>query len=183
MFYESNIHVIGKTNDVKVKETNVLYDATNAPIKSQPPVQDERQAIMERIAAIQAEIAKKKGETTVEEKKEVRATGAEGKKNHRAVKPQAGRKYVLLSKSLADWGKVPQQQKDLATILADAFAPNVEVEEAEVFAKVTEGAAKYPSLAGSVQHPTYLLAYYRGFDKKDSQYGSFIKRNFLQVKG
>jgi hypothetical protein len=103
-------------------------------------------------------------------------------KNHRAVKPQAGRKYVLLTKSLASWGKVPQQQADIAALLAESMEPGVPWTEEEVFSLVTEYAKEYQSLAKSVQHPTYLLAYYRGL-KNDGKHAGFVGRDFLQVVG
>jgi hypothetical protein len=105
------------------------------------------------------------------------------KKNHAMPKAQAGRKYVLLSKSLANWGKVPQQQQDLATILASNFEVGVEVAEDEVFAKVVEHASSYPSLASSVQNPAYVMKYYLGLDKRDGRHAGFIRRGFVQVRG
>ena len=165
MFYET--HIFGQT-PVQVKEVVV----------------DEKQKIMDEIAALQAQIAAKKaGQPQPVAQAATPVQPTEGKKNHRAVKAQAGRKYILLSKSLADWGKVPQQQKDLASILASEFAVGAEVEESEVFARVTARAAEYPSLANGVQHPTYVLAYYRSYDKKDGRHCGFIQRGFLQVKG
>jgi hypothetical protein len=129
----------------------------------------DQQQLQAEILKLQAEISK------IKETSE--------KKNHRAVRPQAGRKYVLLSKSLQDWGKVPQQQKDLASIISKSFEVGQEVSEEEVFSKVTEESTQYASLATSVQHPTYLLAYYRGLDKKDGKHAGFVRRNFFQVKG
>ena len=160
MFYET--HIFGQT-----------------PVQEKEVVMDEKQRIMDEITATRAKIA------VIEAMKASQAAPketAEGKKNHRAVKAQPGRKYILLAKSLAEWGKVPQQQRDLASILASEFAVGVEVEESEVFAKVTARAAEYPSLANGVQHPTYVLAYYRSYDKKDGKHAGFIRRNFLQVK-
>jgi hypothetical protein len=117
----------------------------------------------------------------VEVKVEVAAV--EEKKNRRAVKAQPGRKYILLAKSLADWGRIPRQQWDLADILVSEFAVGAEVEESEVFARVTARAVEYPSLANSVQHPTSVLARYRSYDKKNGKHCGFIQRGFLQVKG
>ena len=160
-------------------EVHIFGQQAQTPVQLKEEVVDEKQKILDQIAALNAEIARKKGGSV----ETVKQTTGTDKKNHRAVKPQSGRKYVLLSKSLADWGKVPDQQRDLASILAQEFAVGAEVDEAEVFAKVTERAAEYPSLATSVQHPTYLLAYYRSYDKKDGKHCGFIRRNFLQVKG
>jgi hypothetical protein len=101
-------------------------------------------------------------------------------KNKRPVKAAAGRKYVLLSKTLANWGRVPQQQADLAVILANNFEVGKEVSEQEVFDVVTEKSADYASLAGAVQHPTYLFAYYRGLGCKDAKHAGFVYRDFVR---
>ena len=103
-------------------------------------------------------------------------------KNHQESKPSATRKYVLLTKVLPSWGKVPQQQADIAKIIASNFELDVEVPEAEVFAKVTLHAGDFPSLANSKQHPTYLFRYYRGL-KKDAKHGGFVAREFLKQVG
>ena len=100
-------------------------------------------------------------------------------KNKRPGKPGTT-KYVLLTKRLASWGRVPQQQADLADILARSFEVGVEIPEAELFVAVTNLAKQYPSLAKSVQDPTYLFRYYRGLDGKDGKHAGFIKRDFLK---
>lgn len=99
-------------------------------------------------------------------------------KNHQPGKPDANRKYQLLSKSLNAWGKVPQQQADLAKLLADNFEVNEEIPEAELFRVITEQAPNFKSLAGSKQHPTYLFKYYRGL-KPSGNHAGFIARDFL----
>ena len=113
---------------------------------------------------------------------EVAALEAKPAKNHQPSKPSATRKYVLLTKVLPSWGKVPQQQADIAKIIASNFELDVEVPEAEVFAKVTLHAGDFPSLANSKQHPTYLFRYYRGL-KKDAKHGGFVAREFLKQVG
>lgn len=112
----------------------------------------------------------KKGEVRVDEKK-----------NHRPGKPDPNRKYVLLSKRLSSWGNVPQQQADLAELLAKNFEVGEEVTEAQVFNALVDGAGEYDSICKSKQDPTYLFRYYRGIDKKDGKTAGFIKRGFLRV--
>lgn len=104
--------------------------------------------------------------------------GNEVAKNKRAVNPDPSRKYVLLSKTLESWGRVPQQQRDIATLLSQLMTVNQEYTEAEVFAAITDYACEFDSLRKSVQHPTYLFTYYRGL-KNDGKHAGFVARNFL----
>jgi hypothetical protein len=99
------------------------------------------------------------------------------------VNPKEGRTYQLLLEELPLWGKVPQQQRDLAAILLDHMAVGELYSEAEVFGFLTEDAENYTSLRISKMHVTYLLCYYRSFSKKDAVHGSFFKRNFLRMNG
>ena len=108
--------------------------------------------------------------------------GTEVAKNKRAVNPDPGRKYVLLTKQLESWGRVPQQQRDIATLLSQLMTVGQEYSEAEVFAAVTDYACEFDSIRKSVQHPTYLFAYYRGL-KNDGKHAGFIARNFLRQIG
>ena len=101
------------------------------------------------------------------------------KKNQRPGKPTTGRKYVLLSDKLANWGKVPQQQQDLAAILTGALKVGQEYSEAEVFDALVDGAGEYKSIANAVQDPTYLFRYYRGL-KNDGKRAGFVARNFIR---
>lgn len=103
-------------------------------------------------------------------------------KNHVPQTVKLGRKYVLQSKSLATWGKVPQQQADVADILAKHFEVGVPVDESTVFAKVQEQAPLYPHLAASVQDPTYVLKYYLNLSPKGNHAG-LVARGFVQVVG
>ncbi len=105
-------------------------------------------------------------------------TGVSIPKNHKEGKPK-GVKYVLLSKSLASWGKIPQQQADLAKIISGAFELNVPFTDAELFAVLKENSGKFPSIAKSVQDPTYLFRYYRGL-KTTATHGGFLGRGFLR---
>lgn len=103
-------------------------------------------------------------------------------KNHKPGVANVGRKYVLMSKSLNSWGKVPQQQKDLADILVKNLEVNVEYTEAQVFNTIVDQCGEYPSLYNSKQDPTYLFKYYRGLANKDNHAG-FIARDFIRVIG
>jgi hypothetical protein len=104
------------------------------------------------------------------------------KKNQKPGKPQAGRKYVLLTNTLKSWGNVPDQQRDLAKVLANNLEVGKEYTEAEVFDVVNEQAPLYPSIAESVQDPTYIFRYYRGL-KNDGKHAGFVGRDFFRVIG
>jgi len=135
-----------------------------------------------------AEINSRKDDTMVEEKinqlkeKIEELKGGNVKKNQVPGKPQVGRKYVLLSKSLSSWGRVPQQQADLAKVLSNNMEVGKEYSEAEVFDVLQEQAVLYPSVERSVQDPTYLFRYYRGL-KNDGKRAGFVARNFIRVIG
>lgn len=103
-------------------------------------------------------------------------------KNHKPGKPSAGRKYVLLDKVLKNWGKVPQQQADIAKILADNFEVGKEYAEAEVFDVLMDKSSEFVSLANSRQDPTYLFRYYRGLGN-DGKHAGLVARDFLRVIG
>lgn len=163
MFYETTI--FGKGN---VKTHDEL-------------AQEERERIMAEIQALQVQIAAK-AQTPVKAIKVVEAAD-DLKKGARPVKPQAGRTYTLLTPALADWGRVPQQQRDLAEIVLSCHKVGEEFSEAELFANLAAHAAEYPALSKSSMHVTYLFAYYRAFDKKDGKHGSFIRRGFIRQNG
>ena len=78
------------------------------------------------------------------------------------------------------FGKVPQQQQDLAKILSNNMVLDVEYTEGQVFDMLMEHAAEYPSIANSKQDPTYLFRYYRGL-KNDGKHAGFIARDFLRM--
>ena len=102
------------------------------------------------------------------------------KKNQKPGKANASRKYVLLDKELKSWGKVPQQQADIAKLLGVNMEVGKEYTEAEVFDMLMEKSAEYNSLLGSKQDPTYLFRYYRGL-KNDGKHAGLIARNFLRM--
>jgi hypothetical protein len=101
------------------------------------------------------------------------------KKNQRPGKADPTRKYVLLAKSMQSWGKVPQQQADVAAILSKGMELNREYAEPEVFAMLVDGSGEYPSLCKSKQDPTYVFRYYRGL-KNDGVRAGFVARNFIK---
>lgn len=102
------------------------------------------------------------------------------KKNQKPGKANASRKYVLLDKELKSWGKVPQQQADIAKLLGTNMEIGKEYTEAEVFDMLMEKSAEYTSLRNSTQDPTYLFRYYRGL-KNGLKYAGLIARNFLRM--
>ena len=91
----------------------------------------------------------------------------------------SGKKYVLLTKELANWGRVPQQQRDIAAILSAKMHVGTEYGEAEVFTMLNAEASKFPALQGK-QSVEYVFRYYRGL-KSDGKHGGYIARNFLRV--
>jgi len=129
--------------------------------------------IVARIAEATAEIAKLKGGSKVADST---------KKNKRPGKSNLNRKYVLLSKKMAGWGLVPQQQADIASILAHYMEVGKEYSEAEVFGFMVDGAGEYASIYKSAQDQTYLFRYYRGL-KNDQKHAGFIARNFIRQIG
>ena len=102
------------------------------------------------------------------------------KKNQKPGKANASRKYVLLDKELKSWGKVPQQQADIAAIMSESMDVGSEWTEEELFDLITTSAKEYASLRNSKQDPTYLFRYYRGL-KNDGKHAGFIARNFLRM--
>lgn len=126
-------------------------------------------------------------EKMIEEKRAELATlkgeqSMKTKKNQKSGTPAAGRKYVLLDRSMKMFGKVPQQQQDLAAILSNSMEVGREYTEAEVFNALVSNSASYSSIASSVQDPTYLFKYYRGL-KNDGRHAGFIARNFIRQIG
>ena len=101
-------------------------------------------------------------------------------KNHVAGK-LSNKKYILLTKTLASWGKVPRQQADLAAILAGNMEVGKEYSEEQVWQILDSNYRQYPSLANSKQHVTYLCRYYRGLKNDHKTHAGFVARGFLRV--
>ena len=130
------------------------------------------------LAELKQELAKLNA-ASVATNEETKIIGSTAGKNHRPGKVDPSRKYVLLTKELSKWGRVPQQQIDIAAIIAEHFEIGQVISEADLFAAVTADAHKYPQLANSVQDPTYLFRYYRGL-RNDGKYAGFIARGFIR---
>jgi hypothetical protein len=171
------VHVDEKKEEV-VELTFEEVDDTELEeqIKRQEKEMTEEEAILAEVVKLQAELAALKNPTA----STVASKGDKVQKNHKPVKPQDGRTYELLSASLKTWGKVPQQQLDLAKLVVLCFGTKDTVTEAELFAFLTLHAGGYESIRKSVQHVTYLFAYYRGL-RNDGKHAGFIARNFLRV--
>ena len=99
--------------------------------------------------------------------------------NQKPRTPKAGREYVLLTKEMSMIGKVPQQQADLAKLIASCFDVGSKIPESLLFATIEEKSVDYPSLANAKQDPTYVFTYYRGLSNKDQKHAGFIARGFL----
>jgi hypothetical protein len=112
----------------------------------------------------------------------IKETTVKVAKNHKPGKPSTGRKYVLLDKVLKNWGKVPQQQADIAKVLSDNLEVGKEYTEGEVFNVLIEKTSDVPSIANSKQDPTYLFRYYRGLGN-DGKHAGFVARDFMRVIG
>ena len=104
------------------------------------------------------------------------------KKNHVPSKPNPNRKYVLLDRKMKDWGRVPQQQRDISQILSNCMEVGKPYSEAEVFGMLADWAPTYESLRTSVQDPTWLFRLYRGL-KNDGKRAGFLARDFVRVIG
>lgn len=166
----------------------MLYLAGVAePVVVAPETEVEEEVVenVENVGEVVAKIEQLQQELAA--LKEAGAPSAGGKKeekvmkNRRPVKADPNRKYVRLGE-LKTWGRVPRQQADLAALLTESMEVGAEWTEEEVFALVTEYARERESLRTSKQHPTYLLAYYRGL-KNDGKHAGFVARDFLRVIG
>jgi hypothetical protein len=162
-----------------------LLDLVANNMSEEPGNSANSEQLMAKIAEMQAKLKElenptaKAAETKVSEKKEATNMVA---KNHRPGKPDPNRKYVLLDKVLKNWGRVPQQQADIAKILASNFEVGKEYPEAEVFDVLMDKSGDFVSLANSKQDPTYLFRYYRGLGD-DGKHCGFIGRDFIRVIG
>ena len=149
-------------------------------IKEKEMTEDEK--ILAEVARLQAELEalkngdKKSGGAPTTTKKE---GGSNVKKNQKPGKADATRKYERLGEFKA-WGKVPQQQADLAAIITESVDLGAEWTEEELFDLVSTGAKDYASLRNSKQDPTYLFRYYRGL-KNDGKHAGFVARGFLRM--
>lgn len=90
------------------------------------------------------------------------------------------KKYVLLTDKLAVWGKVPQQQADIADILANTFEVGTPFTEDELIAALNREKDQYPALATSRQDMKYVFSYYRGLGNRDGKHAGYIARDFMR---
>ena len=176
--------------ETKQNPTTVVVETSNEQTtdavenEEEPKMDDNMKVLMAKIAEMQERLAGLNNEpaanTAKPETSTPKVTTVKAAKNKRPVKAAAGRKYILLSKSLSSWGRIPQQQADLAKILADNFEVGKEVTEQELFDVVTDKAEAFESLRSAVQDPTYLFAYYRGLGNKDGKHAGFVCRDFIR---
>jgi len=155
----------------------MFYEVTILGQVDQPVVEKEEEMteeqIQARIEALTAEIAAHNGNG---------ASSPKTKKNHKVGKASATRKYSLLSGTMANWGKIPQQQADLAELLSKSMSVTSEYSEQEVFNFLIDGCGDYPSLYRSKQDVTYLFKYYRSL-KNDGNHAGFVARKFVRMEG
>ena len=199
--WRSNMHIIGTIEGMNEVE---LYGAdgrvlqlvgeavpvVTSEVKEEVQMTDEEMAAMDeeiRLKEINAEVARLQKELEMlksEEKIEVASSTevkekSNVKKNQKPGKADPNRKYTRIGE-LKTWGKVPQQQADLAAIMAESMDVDAEWTEEELFDLVATSAKEYASLRNSKQDPTYLFRYYRGL-KNDGVHAGFIARGFLRM--
>jgi hypothetical protein len=198
--------------DLEPMETNdMFYDAFGVKMQAELPTlvgeakpavvnaakQKEKEVdpIMAELARLQAELAKLQAAPQVDAEAEdwaaalggsaakAEVVGKVDSRGRKAVGAKSGRTYQRLSAALADWGKVPQQQADLAKLFAEACEVGKAVSEEALYAYLTSNGDRFESLRKSTMSATYLWSYYRSFSKKDQVHGSFIRRNYLRMNG
>ncbi len=166
--------------DRKTYEERVNVGEAHGLINGEEKEMTEDEKILAEAERLQKELEMLKSEekievapsTEVKEKSNV-------KKNQKPGKADPNRKYTRIGE-LKTWGKVPQQQADLAAIMAESMDVDAEWTEEELFDLVATSAKEYASLRNSKQDPTYLFRYYRGL-KNDGKHAGFVARNFLRM--
>jgi hypothetical protein len=168
------------------QQVELVGDAT--PVAVEEPKEEvamtNDELAMQKLEEMQAELEALKAERAAApsvEKKEATTVKDNTPKNKRRVKADPTRKYVRQG-DLKVWGRVPQQQLDIAAILKVAMEDGVEYGEEFVFDALEAGRDEFESLRKSGQHVTYLFAYYRGL-KNDGKYSGFVGRGFLRQIG
>ena len=168
------LELVGEAEPIVVKE-EVDDTKLEEQIKEKEMTEDEK--ILAEVARLQEELeALKNGGAPMIAKKE---GGKDVKKGSKVSKGKADRKYVRLGE-LKTWGKVPQQQADLAAIISESLDVGSEWTEEELFDLLVTGAKDYASLHNSKMSATYLFQSYRGL-KNDGKHAGFIARNFLRM--
>jgi hypothetical protein len=165
-----------RTEEEKLDLTGLVEEPGELELVVERPKEEEKKTM--NSDALMAMIQK-----LTDELNELKGTNVtKVKKNQRPGKAAAGRKYVLLSATLNKWGKVPQQQADIADLLTKNFKIGEEVTEDALFTALVDNAGDYASIYSSKQDPTYLFRYYRGL-KNDGKHAGFIARNFIKQIG
>ena len=185
------LELVGEAVPIAVKEevVELVFEEVDdtkleEQIKEKEMTEDEN--ILAEVARLQAELEalkngdKKSGGAPTTTKKE----GGNGvcidvKKGSKVSKGRANVKYERLGE-LKTWGKVPQQQADLAAIISESVDLGAEWTEEELFDLIVTGAKDYASLCNSKMSATYLFQYYRGL-KNDGKHAGFFARGFLRM--
>ena len=183
MFYEATIIDINKTVEVEPLTTLV---GEAVPVVVEEVAMTNEELSMKKLEELQAELEALKAERAaappvVQNTKKENNVKDNTPKNKRRVKADPTRKYVRQG-DLKVWGRVPQQQLDIAAILKVAMEDGVEYGEEFVFDALEAGRDAFESLRKSGQHVTYLFAYYRGL-KNDGKHSGFVGRGFLRQIG
>jgi hypothetical protein len=188
---EIAMYIIGTTEE---KKNVVLFGANGQQIEltgeMKPVVVEketekemtEEEMVLAEVARLQAELELLKNGGAKKEKSGASTTATKEdavKKNHKPGKADPNRKYVRVGEFKA-FGKVPEQQKDLAAIMSESMEIGAEWTEEELFSLITDSVKEYASLRNSKQDPTYLFRYYRGL-KNDGKHAGFIARNFIRM--
>lgn len=169
-----------KEKEVKEQSPNELINDNEHKWNGEEKEMTEDEKILAEVARLTAELELLKSSekikvapsTEVKEKSNV-------KKGSKISKGDPSRKYERLGE-LKTWGKVPQQQADLAAIIAESVEVGAEWSEEELFDLIVSGAKDYASLRNSKMSATYLFQYYRGL-KNDGVHAGFIARGFLRM--
>ena len=171
------VEEVKKEEEVKEQPPNELINDNEHKWNGDEKEITEDEKVLAEVARLRVELeALKNGGAPTTAKTE---GGSGVKKNQKAGKADPNRKYERLGE-LKTWGKVPQQQADLAAIISESVDLGAEWNEEELFDLITTGAKDYASLRNSKQDPTYLFRYYRGL-KNDGKHAGFIARGFLRM--
>ena len=158
----------------------VLPESAATPVIEETEMTEDEKNLAALDAAMRELEELKKQRAAVPEAKEEAKLRNDVPKNKRRVKADPNRRYVRLGE-LKTWGRVPQQQADIAKIICD-FPQGVEFGEAELFDRLEARRDDFESLRKSEQHVSYLFCYYRGL-KNDGKHAGFIGRSFLRQVG
>jgi hypothetical protein len=166
--------------DRKTHEERVNVGEAHGLINGEEKEMTEDEKILAEVARLTAELELLKSSEKIEVAPSTEVKEKSNmKKNQKPGKANADRKYTRVGE-FKTFGKVPQQQADLAAIMVESMDVDAEWTEEELFDLVTTSAKEYASLRNSKQDPTYLFRYYRGL-KNDGVHAGFIARGFLRM--